>query len=151
MKLISEKLKLNNDSTVTSKCIRELKPGDKIYVLNLIGLNDEDVPLIHTYKIEDGFTRYEEAKFLKGYYGFSYVDEYKELRVKIFKSEMIDKDPSMRTFEDHGQIFCSDKSLIEKIIDDNIDEKIKPLQEEIDTCQKKINKLLKQKENKYKI
>lgn len=148
MKLISEKLKLNNDSTVTSKYIKELKPNDKIYVLNLIGLNDGDVPLIHTYKIKDGFTRYEEAE---GYCGFSYIDEYKELRVKIFKTEMIDKDPSMRSFEDHGQIFFSDKLLIEKIIDDNIDEKIKPLQEEIDACQKKINKLLKQKENKYKI
>lgn len=140
---INERLILNKNSKIkTAKSLKDLKEGDNIYfVIYML----TDVP-----KIEIGIITQKLTLANDKYYFLQYENNKKEICGILINKEYIDKNPDISSYEMCGVLYCSDRELIEKAVDNHIDEKIKPLQNEIEKLQEKINNLLKEKENKYK-
>lgn len=142
---INEKLKLNKDSKISdAKPLIQLKEGDIIYY------SDEVYNTNKIIKAKINLFELQVPKKAKKYYllnGIRTVDG-KEIETAI-DGDLDDITMIIKSKYYPFEIFSTDKKLLEKIIDDNIDKEIKPIQDEIDKLQEKIDALLEKKQQKY--
>ena len=143
--LINEKLKLNKDTKISdAKPLIQLKEGDIVYY------SDEVYNTNKIIKAKINLFELQVPKKAKKYYllnGIRTVDG-KEIETAI-DGDLDDITMIIKSKYYPFEIFSTDKKLLEKIIDDNIDKEIKPIQDEIDKLQEKIDALLEKKQQKY--
>ena len=142
---INEKLKLNKDTKISdAKPLIQLKEGDIIYYLDEVYNTNKII------KAKISLFELEVPKKSKKYYllrAIRTVDG-KEIETAI-DGDLDDITIIIKSKYYPYEIFSTDKKLLEKIIDDNIDKEIKPIQDEINKLQEKIDALLEKKQQKY--
>ena len=150
--LVNEKLKINKNEKII-KPLSDVKEGDIIYFCNTYWSDDTNNRLnkysIYNIKVHRIIIDHEDIEDWICIMGKSSNPAIVQPRRFWFKANDI-KDKSIGIEElDKYEIVSTNKSLLEKAIDDNINKEIEPLQKKIDELQEKINDLISKKELKY--
>ncbi len=149
---VDEKLTLNNQSKIQAKLFNELTEGDEIYMIinnsKAIGVSPK-LSKIYTYIISEKpfFLKNENPKWLMMNLSLKIKGPNAPNTIPLLIDESnINK--CIHIYENY-YIFSTNELLLEKMIDEDFDKIIKPLQDEIYKLEQEINKLIKQKEDKY--
>ena len=147
---INEKLKLNKDTKIASKSLIDVEEGDIIYFYRSDDTNNKlNKYSIYNIKVHRTIIDHEDVEDWICIMGKSSNPAIVQPRRFWFKVNDI-KDKSIAIEEmDKYEIVSTNRSLLEKVVDDNIDKEIEPLQKKIDEIQDKINDLISKKELKY--
>ena len=152
---INEKLKLNKNTKISSKPLIDVEEGDTIYFHNTYWSDDTNNKLnkysIYNIKVHRTIIDHEDVEDWICIMGKSSNPNNSKSNIRRFWFKVNDiKDKSIAIEEmDKYEIVSTNRSLLEKAVDDNIDKEIEPLQKKIDEIQDKINDLISKKEFKY--
>lgn len=151
---INEKLKLNKDTKVISKLLTDIREGDTVYFHHNYWTSDTNDRLnkygIYNIKVQRTIIDPDEQGDWLCIIGKSIDSSIAQRKKFWFKIDDIQDKSISIDMIDNGTTVSTNRSLLEKVVDDDIDKEIEPLQKKIDKLQDKINDLISKKELKYK-